>query len=61
MKTTDYYNWTKLGQIIMDLIYLHYEMDIDGHTDKYTLEGLQNTIDMLVYYRQFLRNNKKGE
>ena len=61
MKKTEYYNYAKLGQIILDLIYLHYEMDIDGHTDKDTLKGLLTTIDMLKYYRQFLKYDKKGK
>lgn len=57
----EYYTYAKLGQIILDLIYLHYEMDRDGHTDPDTLKGLATTIDMLKYYRQFLKYDKKGK
>lgn len=55
----EYYTWAKLGQILLDLIYLYYEMDKSGHVDQDTLSGLSTTIDMLKYYRQFLKYEKE--
>lgn len=56
--TCKYYTRAKLTQIILDLIYLHLEMERDGHTDRHTLKGLQSTIEDLKYYLQFLNKEK---
>lgn len=50
----NYYTKAKLAQIIMDLIYLRLEIDKDGHTDNFTLKHIQEVIDELKYYYQFL-------
>lgn len=50
-----YYEKAKMTQIIMDLIYLYWEMKKDGNTDKATLERISTVIEDLKYYCQFLK------
>lgn len=53
----NYYTKAKLTQIVMDLIYLSWEMRQDGNVDRYSLQDIDKAIDILKYYLQFLPKN----
>lgn len=53
----NYYTKAKLTQIVMDLIYLTWEMRQDGNVDRYSLQDIDKAIDILKYYLQFLPKN----